>query len=75
MANKVAVADDTIYDEEVIYQIIWQDNKGFFATKNFETWYHEDNIPGIEGTDDYKNMVAQCKSFYHTLVELNDEVI
>ena len=74
-ATQVSMADDTIYDEEVIYNIIWQEMPDFFATKKFETWYHEDNIPGIAGSEDYKNMIAQCRPFFHTLVELNNECI
>jgi hypothetical protein len=72
-AYKVASADDTIYDEEVIYNIIWQENPEFFADKKFETWYHEDNIPGINGSDEFKDKIRTCRPFYHILVELNDE--
>jgi hypothetical protein len=72
-ANRIAITSETIYDEEVIYNIIWQENRDFFNVKKFVTWYHEDNIPGIAADEEKRDEYRQSKSFYRILEEFHDD--
>lgn len=72
-ANRIAIKDETIHDEEVIYNIVWQENRDFFNVKKFVTWYHEDNIPGIAADEEKRDEYRQSKSFYKILEEFHND--
>ena len=63
-----------IYDEESIYQIMWDNNPEFFNIQKFEMWWHEDNINSIYKDHlnhiETEELVKNLKSFYNVLEDL-----
>ena len=58
--------EQRFFYEEHFMSLMYQNNKEWFKTLNFDIWWHEDNFK--EGT---KEFFDQNKSFYKILEELN----
>jgi hypothetical protein len=60
-----------VYDEECIYQFIFQLLPERFNEYRFDTWYHEDNIPGVNTDEEHRKRLYEGKSFYNILEEIH----
>lgn len=60
-----------VYDEESIYQILWDSTPEFFNVEKFECWWHEDNAESIYGEDHRMiEVIKSLRSFYKVLEDL-----
>lgn len=55
----------TLYLEEPIMTILYQENPEKYKTVNFDVWYHENS------GDVFQSMIVDKKSFFNTFEELN----
>lgn len=55
----------TLYLEEPIMTILYQENPEKYKTVNFDVWYHENS------GDVFQSMIIDKKSFFNTFEELN----
>lgn len=70
-AYDIAEETKTIHDEEVVLNIMWHQNRYFFAIKKFETWYHEDNGPHVQSDKEHIEQILKSKPFYSILEEFH----
>lgn len=71
IAIELAETKKQTYEEETIYQIIWDKYPDRFNVQEFEMWWHEDNLQSIyENSIGYSEKLDHLKSFYHTLEDL-----
>jgi hypothetical protein len=72
---EVAEKEQTIHDEEAIYQVMYERNREFFADKRFDTWYHENNAEGISCGDlTMLNKFLSSKPFCEAVMDFHREV-
>jgi hypothetical protein len=57
--------DKTLYLEEPIMTILYQENSDRYKTVDFDVWYHENS------GDVFQPMIVNKKSFFNTFEELN----
>lgn len=62
---------NVVYDEESIYNVLWDKYPDMFNVQKFDMWWHENNIHSIyDGWPEKIEEVKNLKSFYHTLENL-----
>ena len=59
-----------LYHEENILSCLYFSYPNIFVSKNFDIWWHEDNIVGNVGEEKGINLLKNNKSFYKILEEL-----
>jgi hypothetical protein len=70
LANSILDNENILYSEEHILTGVYVNHPWGFATKDFDIWWHEDNIKTVMEEDRAKTVLKENKSFYKILEEL-----
>lgn len=71
LAIEITERCNKVYDEESIYNILWDKYPEFFNVEKFDTWWHEDNAKSIYGEDERMiEVIKSLRSFYKVLEDL-----
>ena len=71
LAIEITEHCNEVYDEESIYNLLWDKYPEFFNAQKFDTWWHEDNAKSVYGDDERMiEVIKSLRSFYKVLEDL-----